>query len=212
MIQNNDLTAPIIAYERLRFNSDGDGIRTLVAFGGCPLRCKYCLNRQTWDGTGTSKQYTVKQLIDEVKIDSLYFQATNGGITFGGGEPLLYPKFISQFIKEAPSGWNYWVETSLAVPFANILKISSRINKFVVDIKTLDEEIYQTYTGQTVQHAKDNLKKLLLHVGSKKIWVRVPYIEGFMDRKKQKETVKQLKKLGVKTIETFDYIIDLKQK
>ena len=207
MKDNNDLVAPIAGYERVRIQSDGDGVRTLVFFQGCPLRCRYCINRKTWDGTGQSTPYTVQQLLREVEIDSLYFLATNGGITFGGGEPLLYPDFIQNFVKEAPHGWNYWVETSLAVPFENVEKVAPFITKFVVDIKTLDGEIYQKYTGHSVELVQENLSKLIRLVVAKRIWVRVPYIAGFTEKETQRETVKALKKMGVKDIETFDYVI-----
>ena len=203
---NNILTAPIAAYDRIRIQSDGDGVRTLVCFYGCSLRCKYCINPQTWDGTRPPKRYTPQQLLREVEIDSLYFQATNGGITFGGGEPLLHTEFIKSFIEQAPKSWNYWVETSLAVPFEDIEKIAPFIKKFVVDIKSLDEEIYESYTNRPLGLAKENLQKLLALVGGKKIWVRVPYIPKFTTREQQLATVAKLKKQGIKNIERFDYV------
>ena len=90
-------TAEISAIERLRCGTDGEGIRTLIGFSGCPLRCKYCPNKFTYDGSHKPKEYTVSELIEKVKIDKIYFAATRGGITFGGGEPLLHEKFIEEF-------------------------------------------------------------------------------------------------------------------
>ena len=158
--RNDGLTAPIVHYDRIRIQSDGDGVRTLVFFYGCPLRCQYCLNPQTWNGELRARQLTPQYLLEEVEIDNLYFQATNGGITFGGGEPLLHADFIKNFIEIAPKEWNYWVETSLAVPFAHIQKVAPHIAKFVVDIKSLDKGVYQNYTGQPLQLAEENLKRL----------------------------------------------------
>lgn len=200
-----DGVAPIINYDRIRIKSDGDGIRTIVFFYDCPLRCKYCLNRHAWDGSKKPKRYSPKELLSEVEIDSLYFQATNGGITFGGGEPLLYPGFIKSFIEVAPKEWNYWVETSLAVPWKNIETLIPYITKFVIDIKSLDETIYQNYTGQSLGLAKDNLEKLIRLIDVKRIWIRVPYISGFMDKEQQMETVEKLKDMGIKDVEIFDY-------
>ena len=207
MMENkNELTAPIVDYDRIRIQCDGDGVRTIVFFYGCPLRCKYCINPQTWTNEEVVNKYTPQELLEEVEIDSLYFQATNGGITFGGGEPLLHTEFIEKFIEIAPKEWNYWVETSLAVPFDNIQKIAPYIAKFVVDIKSLDADVYQNYTGKPVQLAEENLKRLLELVGAKKIWVRVPLIPNYNTRKQQKETVKKLKAMGIKSIQTFDYV------
>lgn len=73
---------------------DGAGVTTLLAFHGCPLACKYCLNPQTLSPKGVWKTFTMEEMFDIVKKDDLYFRATGGGVTFGGGEPLLYYKEI----------------------------------------------------------------------------------------------------------------------
>ena len=80
-------TADIFAIIRHRIPTDGDGVTTLVGLKGCPLACKYCLNPQC--GTAKSERLTADELYEKVRIDDLYFIATGGGITFGGGEPLL---------------------------------------------------------------------------------------------------------------------------
>ena len=205
MKMNSNVTAPIVHYDRIRIQSDGDGVRTIVFFYGCPLRCKYCINPQTWNGELSSHDYTPKELLKEVEIDNLYFQATNGGITFGGGEPLLHTDFIQKFIEISPVEWNYWVETSLAVPFDNIEKVAPYIAKFVVDIKSLDESVYQSYTGHPMHLAEENLKRLLELVGNDKIWVRVPFIPDYTTKEQQDATVAKLKDMGITSVQTFDY-------
>ena len=84
------MVAPFIGINRHRLVTDGKGVTTLVAFSGCPLRCKYCLNDQCHDPERTVATLSPQQLIDQVMVDNLYFLATGGGICFGGGEPLLY--------------------------------------------------------------------------------------------------------------------------
>ena len=86
--------APIIGIERHRIGRDGDGVTTLVAFHGCPLKCRYCLNPQCHDRNRQWKEITPQQLLETVAIDNLYFLATGGGITFGGGEPAMRSEFI----------------------------------------------------------------------------------------------------------------------
>ena len=76
--------ANILSIERHRINIDGNGVRTLVCFGGCPLSCKYCLNPQCHN-IGSHVSYSTVKLLNEVSVDNIYFMATNGGITFGGG-------------------------------------------------------------------------------------------------------------------------------
>ena len=98
--------APLYGISRLRFNIDGTGVRTLVCFRGCPLNCRYCLNYGSRYITDDCKVISTGELIEELAVDSLYFQATNGGVTFGGGEPLLYAEFIREFINKANNNWN----------------------------------------------------------------------------------------------------------
>ncbi|MDE6324460.1 MAG: radical SAM protein, partial [Paramuribaculum sp.] len=110
--------AKIIGIARHRLSTDGDGVTTLVAFHGCPLRCRYCLNPQSLGG-GRFREYSPEQLYAETRIDELYFIATNGGVTFGGGEPCLRPQFISELRGLCGPAWQLNLETSLNVPTAN---------------------------------------------------------------------------------------------
>ena len=91
------MVAPFIALCRHRLTTDGGGVTTLAAFHGCPLRCKYCLNRQCWESAHIWRELSVEELVEETMADDLYFQATGGGICFGGGEPLLWSAFIEAF-------------------------------------------------------------------------------------------------------------------
>ena len=79
----------LIGISRHRIGVDGEGVTTLVAFHGCPLRCQYCLNPKALSPNGVWKRYTPEELYNHVKQDELYFCATGGGVTFGGGEPLI---------------------------------------------------------------------------------------------------------------------------
>lgn len=199
--------ADIFAIGRHRMETDGDGIRSLVVFAGCPLRCKYCINPYTWDGSKKAVSYTPEMLLAKVSVDSVYFQATKGGITFGGGEPLLHAKFISEFIDIAPKTWNFTIETSLSVPFENVEKVISKISHFVVDIKTLDEEKYLAYTKAPMDLAKQNLISLLKIVGKERITVRVPTIPGYVNIESQNKTIAELRAIGIDSIDVFSYMI-----
>ena len=117
------LKTPIFAISRLRFGTDGHGITTLVTFMKCPLKCKYCLNPQChepiFENEGMRlrkgiKMLTPQELYDIVKIDDIYFQATGGGICFGGGEPTLYPEFINEFKKLCGDKWEIYLPAEMA--------------------------------------------------------------------------------------------------
>ena len=203
----NNITAKIFGINRHRIQLDGDGIRSLVFFSGCTLRCKYCINPQSWDNSRVPHEYSIEQLYDTLSVDNLYFQATNGGITFGGGEPLLQAKFIHAFIDYAPQTWNYWVETSLAVPYENIKLVSNQISRFIVDIKTLDPQIYRQYTGAEASLAYNNLLRLIADIGTEKIIVCAPFIPNYTTKEQQEEAHRHLLDIGITNIEMFDYVV-----
>ena len=198
-------TIPIFAINRLKMSTDGHGVRTLIGAYGCPLRCKYCLNPHSWSNSIQPRIYTPESLFDEVKIDNLYFQATEGGLTFGGGEPLLHSSFIKRFSQLCPESWSLYAETSLNGPFENVAEVADIFEHFVVDIKSMDPEIYHAYTGGDLAPALDNLKWLLEHIGSDRITVRIPIIPGYTDETSQKQSVDQLRALGFQKINTFRY-------
>lgn len=195
----------VASIARHRFEIDGKGVRTLVLFAGCPLRCKYCINPTTWDLSPKCTEYTPEQLLEKVSVDSVYFQATNGGITFGGGEPLLNADFISDFVDIAPKSWSFAIETSLSVPFENLALLADKIEKFVVDIKSMDEQIYRSYTGGNLALATTNLQKLLDRIGSERIVVRVPIIPEYSDELSQSASAQLLLSMGVTNIDLFKY-------
>ena len=70
-------TLPILGIERLRIGQDGPGVRTLVGLSGCPLECKYCINRRLLLNKQAITQYSPSELYNYLRIDNLYFQATN---------------------------------------------------------------------------------------------------------------------------------------
>ena len=199
-------TAKIFGISRHRLTTDGEGVTTLVAFNGCPLRCKYCLNKQSWE-PGKGRDYTPELLFEEVKIDQLYFLATHGGVTFGGGEPLLQLPFIQEFRELCGPQWQIVVETSLHVPFETVQAIDAIVDGYIVDIKDLNPEIYLAYTGKENPLVLKNLEWILQLGDPKRVMVRVPHIPEFNTDEDVKHSIERLEKMGVVNIGEFNYII-----
>lgn len=199
-------TLPVFAIQRLRMETDGEGITTLVGVHGCPLRCKYCINQMVWDEHTEVRHMTPEELYREVKVDDLYFRATNGGVTFGGGEALLHSPFIRTFKEQFAPEWNISLETSLHAPATFVEEAAKAVDFFIVDCKDWSESIYDAYTGKTGALMRNNLEFLLKLVGSDRIRVRVPHIPAFNTEKDWEYTVSQLKNLGVSNIEQFRYL------
>ena len=129
---STELKANIMTISRHRIGSDGGGVRTLVTFYGCPLHCKYCINDFCHDSVSNMK--TTDEVLAELMKDEIYFKATNGGVTFGGGEPLLQSSFIKELIEKMPKQWNVCIETSLAVNFRHMEELIPYVDHWFVEI------------------------------------------------------------------------------
>ena len=204
MVAENSI--PIIGIQRHRIDSDGEGIRTLIGTAGCSLRCQYCLNPQSWDyHRCTPKIVSLEHLYEIVSIDNLYFLTTNGGVTFGGGEPLLHTERIGHFKKLCPSGWSIWAETSLNVPERKIPLAAEIFDHFIIDIKTVDPDIYKRYTTGDFSVMYANLKMLCSLVSPEKISIRIPIIPGYTAEADQQWAKAEIATLGITDIELFRY-------
>lgn len=205
----NKITMPVVSINRHRLKTDGVGVTTLVASYGCPLKCKYCINKRVLDPAILSKcvQMTPEQLYEKLKIDDLYFIATGGGITFGGGESLLYADFIAAFREVCGDKWQITLETSLNVPMENLRTILPGADAFIVDIKDMNPDIYKAYTGRSNERVIENLKLLIKEKSPEQIRIRVPKIPEYNGRDDMETSVQILKEMGFMDIEVFPYII-----
>ena len=195
--------APIYSISRLRFGTDGKGITSLVAFMGCPLRCRHCINRWCHSDTSKARLMTPEDLYGELMIDDIYFQMTGGGVCFGGGEPTLYPEFIRQFRKVCGSRWRITVETALTCTEDVIPEMARSIDRWIVDVKDLSEEIYEEYTGKR-NDIRSKLR-VLLDAGAETT-VRVPHIPGHNSDADVARTIGELRSMGINAIDEFTYI------
>lgn len=195
-----------IALSRLRMGTDGEGVTTLVGGHGCPLDCRYCLNPQCKSATPAGK-IGIEALYAKLRIDSLYFEATGGGVTFGGGEPLLQAAFISEFIddvREKGEQWQFRLETSLAVPQASLCLLDGKIDRYIVDIKDTDDAVYRAYTGQPSDCMRENLAYLASHF-PERVHVRVPLIPEYNTESHRDRSCALLREMGLTEIEHFTY-------
>ncbi len=212
-----NIKAPIFAISRLRMGTDGNGVTTLVAFMGCPLRCKYCLNPKCHepvfekDGKHLRKgimMLTPQGLYDMVKIDNIYFQSTGGGVCFGGGEPTLYADFIEAFRKICDPNWKITLETCLRTATETIAQLAPIVNYWIVDVKSVNEGIYEDYTGYKGVHAgviKD-LIGLKNNVPTNKVTIKVPLIPDYNDNSDIEADIRNIKALGFKDVVKIEYV------
>lgn len=200
------MKTPLIGICRHRLVTDGQGVTTLVAFHGCPLRCKYCLNAQCLRSDGVWRQLTVQEILDEVMVDDLYFQATNGGITFGGGEPLLKSDEIADFCKQCPMEWHIYVETSLNVEQRALETVAPYVDHYFIDVKDMNPDIYRRYTSIDNSRVVENLRWLADHVDLEKVTIRLPHIPDYNTQADIAKSRKQLETMGFTDFDCFEYI------
>lgn len=206
---NTELTGKLIGIARHRMAVDGEGVTTLVAFHGCPLRCKYCLNPQSITNDTMCMERTVEELIDEVRIDQLYFLATGGGVTFGGGEPLLHSEYIKAFCEQCPKEWRITIETSLNVPRGNIELVLPYAKEWFIDIKDMNPEIYKAYSGTGNERIIDNLKWIASEHAEllPSITLRLPHIPDYNTEDDINNSQAYLETLGYHKFDRFEYIL-----
>lgn len=199
------MKVPIIGIKRLCMDTDGEGVTTLVAFYGCTLNCNYCLNPHSKELLYPIKWYTEETLYREVKIDYLYFQATGGGLTFGGGEPLLHIDFINSMKQQYGRDICFNAETALHIEWDLIKRSTKAIDHYIVDCKSMDNEIYKRYTGRDNQRMRENLARLLEQVGNERLTVKLPIIPGYQEEGQLSYSKAELAAIGITDIRTFPY-------
>ncbi len=146
---------------------------------------------------------THDELSEAVQQDDLYFQATGGGIAFGGGEALLLADFIIEFSKLCRDKWSIAVETSLHIPSDNLKRVMSYVTEYIVDIKDYNSSIYQAYTGSNSQLAWDNLSHLLPY--EETVQIRIQHSPAFNTIEYVQRTIETVKQMGFQNIEVLTY-------
>jgi pyruvate formate lyase activating enzyme len=204
------MKTPLIGICRHRLTTDGQGVTTLVAFHGCPLRCKYCLNAQCLRNDGVWRRMDVQDILDEVMVDDLYFKATNGGVTFGGGEPLLRFEAIADFCQQCPSEWQIYIETSLNVERRALETVAPYIDHYYIDVKDMNPDVYRHYTSIDNSRVLENLRWLADHIDLGKVTIRLPHIPDYNTQADIDKSRQQLEAMGFRDFDCFEYIIAMR--
>ena len=163
---------------------DGPGIRFVVFLQGCPLRCQYCHNPDTWALGG--QEYSVNDVVQRVLKYKNYF-GTNGGITVSGGEPLMQMDFVIElFTALKAKGIHTCVDTSGITFNASSQESVEKHEKLLavtdlvlLDIKHIDDEACKALTGQSNAHTLAFAK--FLSDKNQPIWIRQVLVPNLTD-------------------------------
>ena len=197
--------APLIGICRHRLAVDGAGVTTLVAFHGCPLRCKYCLNPQCLDAERVWREMSAEEIMDELQRDDLYFRATGGGVCFGGGEPLLRSDTIVELCQQMPEEWAVTIETSLNVSLRHVEAVAPFVRQWIIDVKDMNPDIYHGYTSIDNYRVRENLQWLSTHVNVEKVLLRLPLIPHYNTPNDVSASRQILENMGFLHFDEFEY-------
>ena len=138
---------------------DGEGLRYSVFLAGCPIRCAYCHNPDTWEMMG--KKITPEELVKKIGRYKVYF-GNNGGVTFSGGEPLLQAQFIKACVPLlSDAKIPYVLDTSGRVELTEDVQFLLRnAQEVLLDLKFPTNDAYRTYTGGSLDKTLSMLSYL----------------------------------------------------
>lgn len=158
---------------------DGPGIRFVVFMQGCPLRCQYCHNPDTWD-VNKGKEYTPEELMNEIIKYKSYMDFSKGGVTFTGGEPLLQTDFLLRVLKLCKEkGISTAIDTSGFIFNDKVKELLLYTDLVLLDIKNYDPVVYKSITGVNLSPTL----KFLDYLKEKNIpaWIRYVVVPNLTD-------------------------------
>jgi pyruvate formate lyase activating enzyme len=169
---------------------DGPGIRTVVFLKGCPLRCRWCCNPESWSAMpetwknavgeeeAIGKTFSLEEVLEEVKKDRNYFRHSGGGITLSGGEALMQPEFSAKILQLCyDANIHTAIETSGYGPWSALEPVAEYTDLFLYDIKHMNPITHEALTGVSNTLILGNLTKLIKR--NKQIIVRVPFLPEY---------------------------------
>ena len=163
---------------------DGPGIRFVVFFQGCPMRCLYCHNPDTWR-MADGQQMTVEEILSQFRKNKAFYQ--KGGITATGGEPLLQLDFLTELFEAAKAEKVHTCLDTSGITFrpedaeltARFDRLMAATDLIMLDLKQVIPERHQALTGQSNENVLAFARYAA--VKEKKLWIRHVVVPGWTD-------------------------------
>ena len=179
---------------------DGPGIRTVIFFNGCKLRCKYCHNPEMWNKK--EENYSVDDIVNKVKRFKPYYR-DNGGVTYSGGEPLLHVDFLIELSKRLKEeNINIALDTA-GFGVGKYDELLKYIDLIILDIKHVEPSSFKNLTGF---EKTESLKFIdSLNRSNKKVWIRQVIIPDVNDNYEYIDKLHEFLK-NIKNIEKVEFL------
>ena len=204
---------------------DGPGIRTTFFVKGCPLHCVWCHNPESIS-TGRQlarfqhlcarcktctmdemtcptralkfygKPMTQDEIVAKALEDRSFYEASGGGVTLSGGEPLFFWEWTAELLKRfKDAGLHTCLDTSLYAPAAAIDAVLPFVDMWLPDYKADDDVLHEKYTGVSNRIIRTNLERLV--AAKAKLEVRCLVVPGLTDGEDIKARRRYLKSIGI---------------
>jgi pyruvate formate lyase activating enzyme len=158
---------------------DGPGIRFVLFMQGCPLRCLYCHNPDTWDA-GKGRETTTEDILAEIKKYRNYMNLSGGGVTITGGEPLMQTEFVDELVNMLKKqGIHTAVDTSGGIATKAAFNILKKCDLVLLDIKSYNKDTYKKLTGVKLSPTLKTME--YLSENNINTWVRFVLVPGITD-------------------------------
>ncbi len=179
---------------------DGPGIRTTVFLKGCPLKCPWCHNPEgqnpeletmirllpgegnthTIEDETVGRVVDVREVIEEIEKDTLFFDESDGGVTFSGGEPLAQPEFLRSLLDACKDrSLHTCLDTCGYAPSEVFASLVNKVDLFLYDLKLMNDTQHQKYTGASNRPILENLRAL--DERRKRVILRFLVVPGITD-------------------------------
>lgn len=170
---------------------DGPGIRTVIFMQGCYLRCKYCHNPDTWSlNNQIAREYTPEQLMNRIIRNRPYFNASGGGVTFSGGEPLLQHEFVQDiFMRCHRENISTAFDSSLYVSTGILNSILPYTDLILADIKSMQPSKSRHLVGASNEHNIENIE--LANRSKTPLWIRYVVVPSWTDEPEELQSMAQ---------------------
>lgn len=164
---------------------DGPGVRFVVFTQGCPHRCLYCHNPDTWR-LKHGRHIASAEILDQIENASTFLQRAKGGVTISGGEPLAQPKFVASILRGCKEmNLHTALDTTGYLGSKLSDDVLADIDLVLLDIKSYDPETYRRVCGVDIQPTLDFARRL--ESLGKSMWIRFVVVPGLTDAKENVE-------------------------
>ena len=213
---SNEIKGRIFNIQRFSIH-DGPGIRTIVFFKGCYMRCAWCCNPESQSKEietiiekGKSKtvgyDVYVSDIMPEILSDLPYYKRSQGGVTLSGGEVLCQADFARELLIACKGeGLHTAIESAASAPFSEIEKLLPHLDLYLMDIQHMDSAKHKEYTGVGNERILENAKKIA--ESGVELVIRTPVIPGFNDTPEEIKAISHFAKTlpGVKEHHLLPY-------